>query len=383
MRRLCPALALLLVLLVPGVAHGQATRTWVSGVGDDVNPCSRTAPCKTFAGAISKTAVAGEIDALDEGGFGTLTITKSITIDGGGNNASILASGTNGVNINIPDTSNPGDPSRRVVLRNLSINGTGLSAGLLGVNILSAKDVRIENSRIFNFSQNGVDFTPTSTADASLTLDGVTLADNTLTGLTAAAAAPTQRLGVMIRNSTIEGASGLPASPDTTGIGVSADTGAHVWLTGTTVFDSLTGIKSFGTLAGGPPGIIDSFCDNQVAGNGTDGTFSNTFCQNPPPPTVVTNTNTVTTPAPPPVTVTVTKTVTVPAATVRCVVPKLVGLTLAAARTKLTSAHCALGTITRKRADKASQVGRVTAQGAAARKVLKAQAKVAVTVGKR
>lgn len=93
----------------------------------------------------------------------------------------------------------------------------------------------------------------------------------------------------------------------------------------------------------------------------------------------MTNTNTVTVPGP---TVTVTKTVTVPA-TVRCVVPRLVGLTLAAARTKLTSAHCTLGTITRKRAGKASQVGRVTAQGTAARKVLKAQAKVAVTVGKR
>jgi hypothetical protein len=382
MRRLGPAVALLLVLLAPGVAHGQATRTWVSGVGDDVNPCSRTAPCKTFAGAISKTAVAGEIDALDEGGFGAVTITKSITIDGGGNNASILASGTNGVNINIPDA-NPGDPSRRVVLRNLSINGTGLSAGLLGVNILSAKDVRIESSRIFNFSQNGVDFTPTSTADANLTLDGVTLADNTLTGLKAAAAATTQTLGVMVRNSTIEGTSGVPASPDTSGIGVSADTGAHVWLTGTTVFDNLTGIKSFGNLAGGPAGIIDSFCDNQLAGNGTDGTFSNTFCQNPPPPTVVTNTNTVTTPAPPPVTVTVTKTVTVPAATVRCVVPKLVGLTLATARTRLNSAHCALGTVTRKRAGKASQVGRVTAQGTAAKKVLKAKAKIAVTVGRR
>ena len=63
--------------------QAQATRTWVSGVGNDANPCSRTAPCKTFAGAISKTAAGGEIDALDPGGFGAVTITKSITIDGG------------------------------------------------------------------------------------------------------------------------------------------------------------------------------------------------------------------------------------------------------------------------------------------------------------
>src|SRR5262245_35714365 len=103
-------------------AHAQATRTWVSGVGDDANPCSRTAPCKTFAGAISKTAINGEIDALDPGGFGAVTITKSITIDGsyGSGFGSILASGTNGIVINIPVSAN--DPLRVVRLRNLSIN---------------------------------------------------------------------------------------------------------------------------------------------------------------------------------------------------------------------------------------------------------------------
>src|ERR1044071_6704555 len=81
-------------------AAAQATRTWVSGVGDDVNPCSRSAPCKTFAGAISKTAAGGEIDCLDPGGFGTVTIVKSITIDCTGTLGSILNSGTNGINVN-------------------------------------------------------------------------------------------------------------------------------------------------------------------------------------------------------------------------------------------------------------------------------------------
>src|SRR5947207_10374949 len=85
-------------------AQAQATRTWVSGVGDDANPCSRTAPCKTFAGAISKTAVDGEIDALDPGGFGAVTITKSITIDGNGW-GSILGAGTNAINVTITATS--------------------------------------------------------------------------------------------------------------------------------------------------------------------------------------------------------------------------------------------------------------------------------------
>src|ERR671935_826139 len=89
-----------LCLLCSSLAQAQATRTWVSGVGDDVNPCSRTAPCKTFAGAISKTAINGEIDVLDPGGFGAVTITKSITIDGSGTFASVLAAGTNGIIIN-------------------------------------------------------------------------------------------------------------------------------------------------------------------------------------------------------------------------------------------------------------------------------------------
>src|SRR5205809_5695698 len=83
------------------LAQAQATRTWVSGVGDDANPCSRTAPCKTFAGAISKTAGGGEISVLDPGGFGAVTITKSITIDGTGMLSSILAASTTGIIINI------------------------------------------------------------------------------------------------------------------------------------------------------------------------------------------------------------------------------------------------------------------------------------------
>src|SRR5215470_8838405 len=82
-------------------ASAQATRTWVSGVGDDINPCSRTAPCKTFAGAISKTATNGEINCLDPGAFGAVTIAKSITIDCEDTQGSILAAGTNGVIVNI------------------------------------------------------------------------------------------------------------------------------------------------------------------------------------------------------------------------------------------------------------------------------------------
>src|SRR5438046_4931697 len=108
------------------IAQAQASRTWVSGVGDDANPCSRTAPCKTFAGAISKTAAGGEIDALDPGGFGAVTITKAITIDGGGGQvASVLASGTDGIVVQA-------QPTDTVILRNLSINGIayGMNGGV-------------------------------------------------------------------------------------------------------------------------------------------------------------------------------------------------------------------------------------------------------------
>src|SRR5437868_12596468 len=113
--RLTIALALSAILAT--AAFGQATRTWVSGVGDDVNPCSRTAPCKTFAGAISKTAPGGEISVLDPGGFGAVTITKSITIDGGGGQvASVLVAGTNGIVVQA-------GANDVVTLRNIRING--------------------------------------------------------------------------------------------------------------------------------------------------------------------------------------------------------------------------------------------------------------------
>src|SRR3954463_10475064 len=142
--------AVIFTVAFAALAQAQATRTWVSGVGNDANPCSRTAPCKTFAGAISKTFIGGEIDALDPGGYGAVTISKSITIDGGYTLASILASGTTGVNVNVAVNAN--DPERRVVLRRLSINGTGSSGavgqrtGLKGVSFLQGLSLMVEDS---------------------------------------------------------------------------------------------------------------------------------------------------------------------------------------------------------------------------------------------
>ncbi len=136
-------------------AQAQATRTWVSGVGDDANPCSRTAPCKTFAGAISRTAAGGEIDALDPGGFGTLTITKSITIDGGGGIvSSVLAAGSPPppgftVNAGANDT---------ITLRNISIQG--VNQGSNGINFVAGLNLNVEHCVIQNFTNLGIDFEP-------------------------------------------------------------------------------------------------------------------------------------------------------------------------------------------------------------------------------
>ena len=142
-------------------ASAQATRTWVSGVGDDVNPCSRTAPCKTFAGAISKTASGGEINCLDPGGFGAITITKSITLDCTGTMGSILNSATNGIVVNDALTASPG--TAEVIIRGISIDGAGTTPGLNGIRFLSGasltlRDVFIQNQR----GQNGIAIVPSS-----------------------------------------------------------------------------------------------------------------------------------------------------------------------------------------------------------------------------
>src|ERR1044072_1889476 len=139
--------------LLPSVAFGQATRTWVSGVGDDVNPCSRTAPCKTFAGAISKTAAKGEINVLDPGGFGAVTITKAIHIRARGNTAGVLTNAANAINVSAGATD-------RVTLSGLDINGLGTAAS--GVRFNSGKMLRIQDSEIYGFATSGVSFNATT-----------------------------------------------------------------------------------------------------------------------------------------------------------------------------------------------------------------------------
>jgi len=177
------AVGFLVPFLASAPAHAQATRTWVSGVGDDANPCSRTAPCKTFAGAISKTLAAGEIDCLDPGGFGAVTITKAITLNCIETIGSVLVAGTNGINI----SAGAGD---KVVLRGIQILGLTPNAtqGLVGIKINTAGMVSIENCVITQFSQQGI-FDGRTNANGQLFIKDTTVSLNTAAGIAIAGAA--------------------------------------------------------------------------------------------------------------------------------------------------------------------------------------------------
>ncbi|HZO93945.1 MAG TPA: right-handed parallel beta-helix repeat-containing protein [Candidatus Baltobacteraceae bacterium] len=169
------------VCATTGQASAQATRTWVSGVGDDANPCSRTAPCKTWAGAISKTTAGGEIDALDPGGFGGLTITKAITIDGGGGQvASTLVSGTPGFSVSAGATD-------IVVVRNMRFQG--LASGTSGIIFNSGAGLVVENCWIQGFTSYGIQFQPST--PGSLFIRDSTLELNSLGGINASTTSTT------------------------------------------------------------------------------------------------------------------------------------------------------------------------------------------------
>jgi hypothetical protein len=142
-------------------AQAQATRTWVSGVGDDVNPCSRTAPCKTFAGAISKTAAGGEINCLDPGGFGAVTITKNMTIDCDYTEGGVLAGG-NGIVVN----------GAGIVVRLRGLDIFGVNPPSNGVRFLAGAALIIDHCRIARFnsaSSWGVSFQPSEAARLVIT----------------------------------------------------------------------------------------------------------------------------------------------------------------------------------------------------------------------
>jgi hypothetical protein len=303
----------LFILALSSMAQAQATRTWVTGVGNDANPCSRTAPCQTLAGAMSKTAIAGEIDVLEPGGVGAVTITKSITIDGGASFGSILASGTTGVSINI--AANVNDPQRRVTLRRLAIQGTGssgaigTSTGIRGVRVHTngLAILNIENCYIQNFTTAGVDVTSaegatgtkvnvrdtnisntgigmqmTSTNAAGFvaaTLNNVRI-DNCASGLIVK-----DRTFVTLRDSTISACTTVGASiqapsnsatlniENTVLFGVG--TGVQAGGAGTIVDLSNTSILNNSTALASSGGTINSHQNNRIANNSAVGSATN------------------------------------------------------------------------------------------------------------
>lgn len=259
----------------------------MSGVGDDVNPCSRTAPCKTFAGAISKTAAGGEINVLDPGGYGAVTITKSMTIDGGGQFASILVSGTNGITVNAGATDT-------VVLRNLSINGIG--SGISGVNFVAGKSLVVEHCAITGFTfrgisvatstvnsrtmisdtiivggtNNGIIVNPPSGITAHVVLDNVRVAHHTGTAVGSTAGGM-----VTIRNSdlTQSGAAAVVSSGANFSLHDTMISGSHIGIqllsSGTASLDNVT-VTHNGTGLDTAGGTLLSYGNNQIVGNGAN-----------------------------------------------------------------------------------------------------------------
>jgi hypothetical protein len=291
------ALAVVIFTLTfASLANAQATRTWVSGVGDDANPCSRTAPCKTFAGAISKTALGGEIDVLDPGGFGTLNITKSITIDGSGTFASVLNSGTNGFNINA-------GANDVITLRGLSIQGArqSPSPGTTGIKFNSGKGLNVINCIILNETQNGIEVTQsvnstfvfvknsvikncagdgmsatTTTGSVKVMIEGTEFSENG-TGLHAKAGSRITADGCRFVNSTNDGVfcdgTGAVSVANVTNStianngtnGIEANTNGIGRINNCDIFTNI----GAGALVGA--GEIDTWGNNRIFSNGTDG----------------------------------------------------------------------------------------------------------------
>jgi hypothetical protein len=292
--RLLPGLLFVsVVLAVP--AFAQATRTWVSGVGDDANPCSRTAPCKTFAGAISKTAAGGEINTIDSGGFGAVTITKSITIDTRNVIGGVLVSGTNGIIV-------AAGANDVVVLRGLDLQGIN-GAGLTGVRFTTGKALHIEDTTIAGFGTNGISFEPTvatsqlfvkntvisEVGPASATAAGINVTGGIATldrvSITncgkGVLASGTAKVTVHQSNLSGQTLAAVSAGPTTVvnversviaanGTGVQGDTGSVVRLSDTMLSHNTVGLS----------GSVTSFGNNRVAaGNTTDGAPTATVSQ--------------------------------------------------------------------------------------------------------
>src|SRR5579862_6945620 len=284
------ALACAATFLAPTAASAQATRTWISGVGDDVNPCSRTAPCKTFPGAIAKTAAGGEIDTLDPGGFGAVTVVKAITLaDEGVGEGGILVAGTNGVTVNCST-----DPNCVVVVRGLQIDGGPIGSNSLnGIKFIAGRALIVQNCVIRNFTGGspngyGINFAPSSGTAESLVIDNTTIqangtgsvdagvrADGTLGGTAINVATTRSEVtnnvngGVASVNVNAAGAVPVTVSVDhsqvsgnNVGINANGFSNAILRIGNSQLFENTTGFKQVGAS------VMTSFGNNNISDNG-------------------------------------------------------------------------------------------------------------------
>ena len=256
------------VMTLSSLAQAQATRTWVSGLGNDINPCSLTAPCKTFAGAISKTAVHGEISVLDPGGYGAITITKSVTIEGtqGAGYGSMLHSQGSGVTIAFDMFGSPGETQKTVRLRNLNINGTGGSDptkfGLRGIRITGAaasagSEVIIEDCVIDGSTVNpGRGIEDVRSGGGRLIVTGTTVRNMSGTGIVVIPATGATRIDATIDNVRVHNC----------GFGIVASSGARMLVSNSVISNN----TNHGLGVEGPFGAAEMHVSNcRVASNGT------------------------------------------------------------------------------------------------------------------
>ncbi|MEZ0243749.1 MAG: hypothetical protein ACAH11_10270 [Sphingomonas sp.] len=251
-------------------AAAQATRTWISGVGDDVNPCSRTAPCKTFAGAISKTAAGGEINCLDPGGFGAVTVTKAMTFICDTTEGGVLVSSQNGFTINAGDND-------VVTISGMDIFGPTQSPGLNGVRFINGAGVNIRNTTIKGMGTQGVSFEVGAGDTSFLNLDNVTVTGNgtagdATTGAIKVSVGTGGTANVVVTNTRVQGNANVGLRLDLTGT-----TGTKI---NATVTDSAFSGNGTGMLIKAPAGtgtvnatvtssVVSNNTGNGVIGNGT------------------------------------------------------------------------------------------------------------------
>jgi hypothetical protein len=251
-------------------ASAQASRTWVSGVGDDANPCTRTAPCKTFAGAISKTAPSGEIDCLDPGGFGALTITKAITIDCTGTFGSVLVAGTNGINVSA-------GANDRVVIRGVKFDGFG--SGIAGIQFNSGAQLSIDRCFIARFTGSAINVNATSTTQIYVTDTYITNASN---GLSVASSSP-QVLAVVSNSNIVNVANAAVTTSGAGGIAITvvntriagATTGVFAGGSGTAIAIDGSSVEGTNTGLNAPvSGAAIRVSNNVIYGNSTNFAFA-------------------------------------------------------------------------------------------------------------